>query len=158
MPNKYEREIEEILRNMERTEPRQGLGERIRSFNTPRPRPRPSPRIALDQSELFMVVGICLALIGAAIAFYKQGYPTGVLGVLTGAAAILGFLCIVLGLALGWWARFRGSASAPSWRGNVVDSTIVDLNSKRPGPFSGIVTQFRILRLKLRYRRKHDDP
>ena len=29
MPNKYEREIEEILRNMERTEPKPGLGQKL---------------------------------------------------------------------------------------------------------------------------------
>ena len=38
MPNKYEREIEEILRNMDRPEPKPGLGNRIRAFNRPRPR------------------------------------------------------------------------------------------------------------------------
>ena len=35
MPHKYQREIEEILRNLERTEPRQDLGERIRPFTRP---------------------------------------------------------------------------------------------------------------------------
>jgi hypothetical protein len=29
MPNKYEREIEEILRNMERTEPKASLGKKL---------------------------------------------------------------------------------------------------------------------------------
>ena len=62
MPNKYQREIEEILRNMERTEPRQGLGDRIRAFNRPRPRPRRELHWALNASETCILIGIALVL------------------------------------------------------------------------------------------------
>ena len=38
MPNKYEREIEEILRNLDQSAPKPRLGQRLRRKTTPRPR------------------------------------------------------------------------------------------------------------------------
>jgi hypothetical protein len=149
MPNRYQREIEEILRNMERTDPKQGLGDRIRAFNRPSPRPRPRllrTRFAwrLGTSETLLVVGVALALAGAATVYYFSSHVlvSGLLG-----AAALG--CLLVGLIVGWAARFS-SRGAAGWRGRSLDA--------RPGrparmPFRGIVTQFRILQLKWRYRR-----
>jgi hypothetical protein len=154
MPNKYEREIEEILRNMERTEPHQGLGNRIRAFNRPRETPRRDrpPIAALSRGELFLLIGIALALVAAGLAYYKSGNffvgPVYVPAVI----ALAAFASVVVGLAIGWRDRFRGitSSKTQQWRGTVVDIT------PRRGPFNAIVTRFRILRLKFRYLRKRD--
>ena len=153
MPNKYEREIEEILRNMERTEPRQGLGNRIRAFNRPRETPRRDrPSIALSRAELFLLIGIVLALVAAGLAYYTSGqFQVGPVYV-PAVFALAAFASIVVGLAIGWRDRFRGITSSNSqrWRGGVIDIT------PRRGPFNALVTRFRILRLKFRYLRKRD--
>src|SRR5579859_6509626 len=73
MPNGYEREIEEILRNLDQTDHAQGLGERIRAFNRPAPRTRiarPRLRLRLSRSEAFLALGVALALLGAGVRFY----------------------------------------------------------------------------------------
>lgn len=152
MPNKYEREIEEILRNMDRTEPRPGLGNRIRAFNRPRERAPRQSRIAGPSSEVLFLIGIVLALIAAGLTFEASGDvllgPVSINGVL----AVVGFLFLAAGLVVGWRGRFRPlTAYKPtSWRGD----NIVELPRRR-GPLSALATQVRILRLKLRYWRMH---
>lgn len=141
MPNRYQREIEEILRNMERTEPRQGLGDRIRAFNRPRPAPRRSPRFTLTRVETLLLLGIACALVATGLDFYNSA-PTYI----SGGFAVAGFIAIVLGLLIAWNERFRG-ASSPAWRGNVVDMR----PPRRHNPFTAIATQWRIFRLKFRY-------
>ena len=149
MPNRYEREIEEILRNMDETEPRQRLGDRIRAFNRRAPRsPRPrGPRTRLTRSEVLFVSGIVLALIGAGIAYYNQ--QAGIVsGIVSGAA----FLVLLAGLIVEYRFRFRGYRSPSPWGGTVIDIT----PRRRHNPFSAIATQFRIIRLKWRYwRNRH---
>ena len=143
MPNRYEREIEEILRNLDRTEPRQGLGERIRAFNRPRPAPRrPAPRVALTRVETLLLIGIGCGLVAAGLTFY-----TNTQTYVSGGFAVAGFIAIVLGLVIAWDERFRG-ASRTTWRGNNVVNMAP---ARRRNPFSAIATQFRIFRLKLRY-------
>ncbi len=62
MPHKYEREIEEILKNMQRNEPEPGVRERSRGF--PRPAGGSSLRLGLSASELLFLLGIAFALAG----------------------------------------------------------------------------------------------
>ena len=146
MPNRYEREIEEILRNLDHTEPRQGISERIRAFNRPRqPKPR-GIRTPLSRIEIFILIGILLILVGAGIAFFINSQT-----ILSGAVALAGFVLLVLGLAQGWFPRFFGPRSTPVWRGKVVEMRPV-----RRNPFAAVATRFRIIRLKLRYRRRRD--
>lgn len=150
MPNKYQREIEEILRNMERTEPHQGIGDRIRAFNRPRPNPRPRRDFhwALNTSETCILIGIALALLAAGIAYYLQSdlfIPVLRLS-LNGIIAVAAFAFILAGLVVAWRERFGFGRRQPMWRGNVVDMT-----PHRRGPFHAIATQYRIFRLKLRY-------
>lgn len=151
MPNKYEREIEEILRNMERTEPpRQGLSDRIRAFNRPRPRPQRGWRTPLNATEALFVISILLALAAASLTFYLQQVVIAnlpVIGDITvnGILALGAFIALVAALFRGWRDRFRIGSSTPSWRGNVVDMR------PRRNPFNALMTQFRIFRLKFRY-------
>src|SRR5437588_11592281 len=129
MPNKYEREIEEILRNMDRTETRPGLGSRIRSFNRPRPRPQ-RPRgtwnFFLNASELFMLLGIALILLAVGIAYYYGAKQPTFFGdnPLSGWLGLVGFILFVVGLAFGWRRSFRGGRVGTSgWRGNDFNNT-----------------------------------
>jgi hypothetical protein len=149
MPNKYEREIEEILRNMDRTEPSPSIGDRIRAFNRPGPRARPaSPRFVLRMraQDALLVIGIILALIGAGISFYFSTSQTGT-GLLAYVAGILGVLALaslLAGLIVGWRARFRPTP-VTSWRGERPTS----IHHFRPVAL--VATQVRIMRLKWRY-------
>jgi hypothetical protein len=148
MPNKYEREIEEILRNMDRTDDGQSLGDRIRAFNRPSPRLRlvgPRVRLRLSATEALLVAGVGLALIGAGVSYYFSGAPLpGIFANIPGVIGVAGLLCLLLGLIIGWSERF-GHHSAPSWRGQQAETP------RRFNPFSPITTQFRIMRLKWRY-------
>ncbi|HEX6796732.1 MAG TPA: hypothetical protein VF116_03340 [Ktedonobacterales bacterium] len=151
MPNKYEREIEEILRNMDRTEPRPGLGNRIRAFNRPRERAPRQTRIVAPSSEVLFLIGIVLALIAAGLTF-EAGY-VALAGIsINGVLAIVGFLFLAAGFVVGWRGRFRPVTSykSASWRGD----NIVELPRRR-GPLSALATQARIVRLKVRYWRMH---
>lgn len=147
MPNKYEREIEEILRNMDQDDHGQSLGDRIRAFNRPATRTRPAgPRIQLrlNTSEALLLVGVLLALVGAGMNYYFGFTNAGLLANIAGIIGVIGMACILFGLIIGWLDRF-GTHGEPSWRGET------DKPRRGFAPFRGIATQFRILRLKLRY-------
>lgn len=102
MPERYEREIEDILRNSERTGPKRSfrerlhLGRRGQARRPERMRPR-AARAARHQtittSEWCFLAGIVLGLVAAGIAFIS-----GSGSALTGTLAALAFLCILLGL------------------------------------------------------------
>lgn len=151
MPNRYEREIEEILRNMERTEPKPSFRERLnmRMRGQPqqpepmRPRPaRPSLHLNLTTSEWCFVVGIFLGLVAAGIA-----YTSGAANALTAFLAILAFICIIMGI-ISPWRESRRPAYGRSWYGESSPS-----KRSLPRPFRFVVTQWKIMQLRLRYRR-----
>ena len=154
MPNKYQREIEEILRNMGEIEPRQGLGSRMRAFN--RKSPRGTPRTPVNQVELFFLAGVILALAAAGLTFYASGqvYLFRLVPV-NGALAVLAFAAFIAGTIVGWRQQFGVGGNRPKmWRGNVVE-----MKPRRRNPFSALATRYRMLRLKLRYRNfRHDAP
>ena len=167
MSNKYQREIEEILRNMEgadaSAEPRRGvdtpLDDRITAFRRPAARARVrSPRLPALQmtgGEWLFLLSIVLALAAAGIAYYESGAT-----VVSGYVALVAFVVFVLALALSWGGRFRPRAT-PAWRGNAFQDEMNRINARRSmrrsNPFSALMTQWRILRLKLRYRKSHRD-
>jgi len=143
MPHKYEREIEEILRNMELGEPRRGVSERIHAGERPVNRPRvrgPSMKVRLSSSELLLLLGVLLALGAVCLAYYYR--PDLISGILAFAA----FAAIVGGLVVGWMSAARPTYP-PVWR----SSNVVEMRPRRRGPFTDLVTQMRILRLKMRY-------
>lgn len=155
MPNRYEREIEEILRNMERTEPKPSFRERMnmrRQARTKhpedrRPRPaRPSVNLNLTTSEWCFAAGILLGLIAGGIAFVSGA------NIVTGFLAVLAFLCIIMGIVTPW-RESRRSYYSPSWRNEPIPIRQRSL----PQPFRFLVTQWRIFRLKIRYRRYKGD-
>ncbi|MEO7000988.1 MAG: hypothetical protein ABI068_04200 [Ktedonobacterales bacterium] len=167
MSNKYQREIEEILRNMEGSgssaEPRRGadtpLDDRITAFRRTSTRARVRrPRLPILQisvAEWLFLLSIVLALAAAGLAYYENGAT-----VVSGAVALAAFVIFVLALILSWRDRFR-PRTTPSWQGNATFRDEMNrITANRPlrrNPFSELATQLRILRLKLRYRSSHRD-
>ena len=107
MPERYEREIDDILRDMEGMRPkpslreRLGLGrggsrrpERLRSRSLRAPR-----RLLFTTSEWCLLVSIVCGLVAAGIA-----YTSGSGNALTGALAILAVLALLMGM-LTFWRR-----------------------------------------------------
>ena len=139
MPNKYEREIEEILRNLERTEPKAGLGQRVsgrlRRKATAR---RSMPSLHLTFSEWCLVIAVIAAL-GAGGWEYAQGGGT----LATGIIALVGAVCVVL-VALSPFIIRQRYSSGPY-------SNVTPLRSKTRGRFG---TRWHLLMLKLRYRKR----
>ena len=150
MPNRYEREIEEILRNLETTEPKPGFGQRVggrlRRKQDPRRRVRRRgfPSLNFKTPEWLIVVAIVSALISGGYAYANNGNATVVTGFLT----IVGAICLLLLVLLPFLQRSRSRQSTQSSRyGNVTPL--------RSNPLSSIATRWNLFLLKLRYRRKN---
>src|SRR5258708_34236329 len=97
MPNKYEREIEEILRNLERTEPKPGLGQRFggrirRKSYSPK---RSLPSFHLDVSEGGFVISW-----GAALFAGGWGFAHDNADLFTGVIALIRTTCLALMIIL----------------------------------------------------------
>lgn len=152
MPHKYQREIEEILRNLEGTEPRHDLGERVRPFKRPASR---RSRVSLPSLELpivFMLLGIVLALVAAGLSYYQLGASLA-----SGLIALGGFALFVVGVALGWWARFRGvNYPRRPIRRSPPSDNVVRIRPVRSNPISRLATNFRMRRMRRRYRNTTD--
>jgi hypothetical protein len=148
MPNKYEREIEEILRNMERTEPKQGLGQklggRIRRKSDTRSNVRRRSELSLHfgVSEWCLTVAICASLLAGGWAFAHGGAD-----IFTGVVAVIGAVCLAIVIILPFMTRSR----YPSQSGGAGKVTPI-----RRNPLSSISTRWNLFMLKLRYRRKRD--
>jgi hypothetical protein len=147
MPNKYEREIEEILRNMERTEPKPGLGQklggRIRRKSDVRSnvRKRSAPSLQLGISEWCLVIAVCAALFAGGWAFANGA------NIFTGVIAVIGAICLGVVIILPFMARSRyPRQSAGSEKVTPI----------RRNPLGSISTRWNLFLLKLRYRRKKD--
>jgi len=143
MPNKYEREIEEILRNLERTEPkggsRQGTGRRMRRNTSVRPS---LPTLHLNFSEWCLVIA-CVAALSAGGWAYANGS-----NLVTGTIALVGALCIAIVAIAPFIARRR--YSSPTGRYN-------NITPIRSNPLSRLGTRWHLMVLKLRNRKGQDD-
>lgn len=143
MPNRYEREIEEILSRMEEDTPRRGLGDRIRPLQRPPARARSMPSIHIAFVELLLIISIILTMVAAGIAYFN-----GVADLTAGIIGVAALVLFVVALVVGWRDRFR-PPSKPQWRG----SSQVKVTPIRRNPFSAIATQIRVIRLRRQYRR-----
>ena len=139
MSNKYEREIEEILRNLERTEPKRGFGQR-RVPRKPRER-RGMISIRLSFAEWCLIIAAAAAMIAGGWA-----YAAGA-NVITGAIALIGLVCIAL-VALSHYIT-QPRYSSPSTRYN-------NVTSLHRNPLSRLAASWHLLMLKLRYRNRND--
>ncbi len=148
MPNRYEREIEEILRNLEHTEPgtarKQRTGERVRRSPGPRVRQRRSASLNFSLSEWLLIIAIVTALGAGGYAFTLRSAGPG--GILTPLLAAVSVVCLFL-VALSHYL-FRPRSPRSVRFGN---TTVMPL---RRNFFSNIKTRWHLFMLKMRYRGK----
>jgi hypothetical protein len=145
MPNRYEREIEEILRNLEGTEPKAGRnqksGERRRK---PAPRMRTNPRSSFSfhfsTTEWLLIVAVGAALLAGGYAYAQARQD-----LFTGIVAIVSVLCLIL-VAVSQFLFQPRRAPAHQY-GNV--------RPIRRSPLGVFKTQWNLFMLKLRYRRRN---
>jgi hypothetical protein len=147
MPNKYEREIEEILRNMERTEPKPGLGQKLggrirrKSDSRIKVRKRSLPSLHFGVSEWCLAIAVCAALFAGGWA-YAHGAD-----IFTGVIAVIGAVCLAVVIILPFMSRSRYPKQSAGY-GNVTPI--------RSNPLSSISTRWNLFLLKIRYRRRKD--
>jgi hypothetical protein len=147
MPNRYEREIEEILRNLEHGDPESARGqkfrERLRRGAAPRIRTQ-QPRSfswKLSTAERILFVAVVCAIVSGGVAYILRA------NIFTLVLAIISLICLII-VALSQFILQPRRAQSVRY-GNV---TITPL---RRGPMSIVRTQWNLLKLKLRYRRKN---
>jgi hypothetical protein len=145
MPNRYEREIEEILRNLEQTGPRPGLGRKLsgrirrKSDYSAHTRGRGLPLLNLSASVWFLAIAVAAALFAGGFA-YAQGEANPV----TGIVAVVGALCLLLVVLSPFFsASHHTQATGYS-----------NMTPLRTNPLQGLVARWNLLLLRLRYRRR----
>lgn len=149
MPNRYQREIEEILSRMEDAEPKRGPGpDRIRPLQRPPTRGRATPRIRLALSPTLILASVALALIACGIAYYN-GAPDLISGVI----GLLALISFVVGMVVGWRGHFRPTTQQRQWSGRAAYDVTPTPLRRSANPFTIVATQVRIMRLRWQYRR-----
>jgi hypothetical protein len=148
MSNKYEREIEEILRNLEKTEPKASIGQKIsgrlrrKSEQRMYTRKRTMPSFNFSTSEWLLIIAWGAALLAGGWAFAHEGAD-----MFTGIVALVGAACLAIMLILPFVSR-SSYATRPGPYGNVTPL--------RRNPLSSLATRWNLFLLKLRYRRRKD--
>jgi hypothetical protein len=145
MPNKYEREIEEILRNLDQSAPKPRLSQRLRRKTKVRPprQRRSLPAFNFGLSDWCLVIAWVAALIAGGWAF-AQHNANGDL--FTGGIALISLGCLVTVVVLAFMpqSRYPGHTRV----GNVT--------AIRRNPLSSLSTRWNLFLLKRRYRRRKD--
>lgn len=141
MPNKYEREIEEILRNLERSESRTGFGQRVGGRTRHKTGARRSISIPhLNFSEWCLAIAIIAALSAGGWAY---AHDSGDLA--TGTIALVGTICVALVALSSFLARPR--VSSPTGR-------YPNVTSIHNNPLRRLGASWQLLLLKFRYRNR----
>ena len=148
MPKKYEREIEEILRNLERTNGSMRRKAGVR---------RSMPTLRLSFSEWCLVIA-CVAAVGAGGWAYAH-HPTidlttgniiaGGGNIVTGILALIGAACLAAVAIAPFVAKPRYSSSSTRY------NNITQI--RKGNPFRRLGTSWRLLMLKLHYRKRKDN-
>ncbi|MBE3561681.1 MAG: hypothetical protein IMW89_21040 [Ktedonobacteraceae bacterium] len=159
MPNRYEREIEEILRSLEQNEPRPSFGQKLsgrlhRKAGSHMSHSRRFTSLQLSLTEWLLIVAVAAALIGGGWAYLlEKGDSSAVMlaiaSVVCVALATVSIVCILL-VALSDFL-FRPRSPRPLRYGNV---TITPL---RRNPLSNLKTRWNLFLLRMRYRRKNKE-
>ena len=149
MPNRYEREIEEILRNLDNSESRTTKGPRSSQRSRRRPvergnRPRGFPAFHLRLADWFLVIAVVIALCAGGYAYAQSAAQGG--DIVTGVLAIVSAIFLLLVLVTPLLSR-----SPRSNRYGQMKVTPLSRN-----PLSNLATRWHLFLLKLRYRRRHD--
>ncbi|MEO7019502.1 MAG: hypothetical protein ABI234_05070 [Ktedonobacteraceae bacterium] len=143
MSNKYEREIEEILRNLERTEPKAGFGRKTGEHLRRKTKARGSmPPLPSSFVDWCLVLAIVAALSGGGWA-----YASGRGDFITGIIAMIGFAFIILVALSSFRANPRYASSTKPYN---------NVTPLRSNIFSRIGASWHLLLLKLRYRKRKD--
>ena len=150
MSNKYEREIEEILRNIDQSAPKPRLSQRLRRKTARPPRPR-SPQRSLPAfnfglSEWSLIIAWVAALIAGGWA-YAQHSPDGAGDLFTGSLALVALACLVLVVIRAFMPQ--SSYSGQTRAGNV--------RPIRRNPLTSLSTRWNLFLLKRRYQRRKDE-
>jgi hypothetical protein len=151
MPNKYEREIEEILRNLDQSAPKPRLSQRLRrkAAGGPNPRPRAPqrslPTFNFGLSEWCLLIALVAALLAGGWA-YAQHSADGAGDLFTGSLALVGLGCLALVVIRAFMPQspYPGQTRA----GNV--------RPIRRNPLTSLSTRWNLFRLKRRYQRRKD--
>ena len=146
MPNRYEREIEEILRNLEQTKsesPFRAKPEDRSSTRTGVRMRQPRFSVRLSLSERLLLAAIIAALIAGAYAYVTQARD-----LFTFILVLIAMVCLILVGS----SQFIFQPRRPkSFRyGNV---TITPL---RRDPLTILRTQWNLFKLRMRYRRRKE--
>lgn len=147
MPNKYEREIEEILRSLDQSAPKPRLSQRLRRKTTARPRSQQRglglPAFNFGLSEWFLIIAWVAALIAGGWAFAQHGVNGDLF---TGGIALISLGCLLMVVILAFMpqSRYLGQTRA----GNVT--------AIRRNPLSSLSTRWNLFLLKRRYKRRKD--
>lgn len=143
MPKKYEREIEEILRNLERSESRTGFGQRAGGRMRHRTDARRSMSIPhLNFSEWCLAIAMIAALGAGGWAY---AHDSGDL--VTGIIALVGAICVALVAFSSFFVRPHSSSSARRYP---------NVTSIHNNPLRRLGTSWHLLMLKFRYRNRRD--
>ena len=148
MPNRYEREIEEILRNLESTDPKASLGQKFgeRLRRKQEQRVKPSRRTFsvphFKTTDWLIIIAVISALIAGGYAYTNNQEAT----VVTGILAIVSAICLLLLILSPFLFRSRQSTQSTRY-GNVTPI--------RRNPLSSIATRWNLFLLRMRYRRKN---
>jgi hypothetical protein len=142
MSNKYEREIEEILRNLERTEPKAGFGkkhdERLRRKTQAR---YGMPMIHLDFAAWCLILAGAAALLSGGWAYASNGIGN----LATGIIALIGTVFVTLVAISAFIEQPRYGSSARRYN---------NVTPLRGNIFSRLKASWHLLLLKLRYRKR----
>jgi hypothetical protein len=152
MPNRYEREIEEILRNLEQPESksrsRPGLGRKFGDRSNQKPgygmnMRKPRLTITLSPSERFLLMAIVSALIAGGYAYLVK----------KDIISLFFALVSVISLILLIWSQFR---VRPARRPSSTRYGNVTITPLRRDPLSTLRTRWNLFKLRMRYRRKNE--
>src|SRR5215470_9782708 len=140
MPNRYEREIEEILRNLDQPEARPGseqkFGKRFNRKAGPRMRMRqPRVKLTVSPSERLLLIAIGAALISGGYAYLRRPDIISLL------FALVSVVCLVLLIC----SQFLTGSARRSRSVKYQNITITPL---RRGPFSALRTRWNLFKLR----------
>lgn len=154
MSNKYEREIEEILRKMDDGRP-PSVTDRLNAMKQRQKPTRLRPRVGLSiPPATWMVTGFVIAFLAEIVRWILHGgadlQPTrSVVDLVLAITVVAGFVMLAGALIYTW---VRGpQAPSVGWRGSSLGQ-----GGRGPdrGPFSELRARWNLLRLRMGYRRR----
>jgi hypothetical protein len=150
MPNRYEREIEEILRNMDQPESksRPGSGQKFgkrfdREANSRMRMRQPRLTLTLSSSERLLLIAIGAALIGGGYAYLRRP------DIISVVFALASVICLIVLIA----SQFQ--VGSPH-RSRSVQYGNVTITPLRRDPLSTLRTRWNLFKLRMHYRRKKE--